>query len=155
MLPVSLKFWLTFIFLGCCAQFDSLFISACARTIRVPAGKRTAESARAAKSAELEVVAWSQAEKIAKLETTCADLKCEKECIAAGYRRLSEKHTAFIEKTEQEKMELAEIHATELARLRGDLDLEMRSYMEYHQNVRCQLHELHETVASSFEEVKA
>jgi hypothetical protein len=52
-------------------------------------------------------------------------------------------------------MELAEIHATELARLCGDLDLETHNYMEYRQNVRCQLRELHETVASSFKEIKA
>jgi hypothetical protein len=78
--------------------------------------KRTAESVRAAKSAELEVVVRFNAEKIAELET-------EKESIAASYRRLSEKHKAFIEKPEQEKTELAEIHVIELVRLHGDLDL--------------------------------
>jgi hypothetical protein len=52
-------------------------------------------------------------------------------------------------------MELTETHAAELYRLHGDLDLEARSYTEYHQNVHCRLHELHETVASSFDEVKA
>jgi hypothetical protein len=112
--------------------------------------KRIAELARAAKSAELEVVARSQAEKIAELEVACTDLKHEKENITAGYRRLSEKHKVFIEKTEHEKTKLAEIHAKELAILHGDLDLETRSYMEYRQNVRRQLHKLHKTVASSF-----
>jgi hypothetical protein len=99
---------------------------------------------------------WRRAlrlKRLLSLRLACADLKREKESIAAGYRRLSEK--AFIEKTEQEKMELVEIHATELASLRGDLDLKTRSYMEYRQNVWHQLRELHETVASSFEEVKA
>jgi hypothetical protein len=104
---------------------------------------------------ELEVVVRSQAEKIAGLEAACADLKRENKSVAAGYRRLSEKHKAFIEKTKQEKAKLAEIHATELARLRGDLDLEAHSYTEHRRNVRCQLHELHETVASSFEEIRA
>jgi hypothetical protein len=42
----------------------------------------------------------------------------------------------------------------ELAKLRGDLDLETCSYMEYCQTIRRQLHELHETVALSFDEVK-
>jgi hypothetical protein len=68
---------------------------------------------------ELEVVVRSQAEKIAELEVACADLKRENKSVAAGYWRLSEKHKAFIEKTKQEKVKLAEIHATELARLRG------------------------------------
>jgi hypothetical protein len=35
------------------------------------------------------------------------------------------------------------------------LDLETHSYTEYRQNVRRRLHELQETVASSFDEVKA
>jgi hypothetical protein len=35
------------------------------------------------------------------------------------------------------------------------LDLETRSYTEYYQNVCSELHDLHETLASSFEEVKA
>jgi chromosome segregation ATPase len=104
---------------------------------------------------ELKVVVHSQAEKIAQLEMACADLKREKESIAAGYQWLSEKHKAFIEKTEHEKTELVEIHATELARLCGDLDLETRSYTEYRQNVRHQLDKPHETIASSFEEIKA
>jgi hypothetical protein len=52
-------------------------------------------------------------------------------------------------------MELVETQATELAKLRGDLDLETRSYTKYCLNVRHRLRELHETVASSFDEVKA
>jgi hypothetical protein len=35
---------------------------------------------------ELKVVVHSQAEKIAQLEMACADLKREKESIAAGYQ---------------------------------------------------------------------
>jgi hypothetical protein len=34
------------------------------------------------------------------------------------------------------------------------LDLETHSYIEYHQTVRHRLHELHDEVASLFEEVK-
>jgi hypothetical protein len=68
--------------------------------------KRTAELALAAKSAELEVVARSQVERIAELETACTNLKHEMESVTAGYRRLSEKHKAFIEKTEHEKWSL-------------------------------------------------
>jgi hypothetical protein len=59
----------------------------------------------------------------------------------------------FTEKSEREKMELVETHVTELPTLRGDLDLETRSYIEDRLNVSRQLRELHETVASSFDEV--
>jgi hypothetical protein len=52
-------------------------------------------------------------------------------------------------------MKLAEAHAAELANLHDDLDLDIRSYTEYRQTVCRRLHELHETVASSFDEVKA
>jgi hypothetical protein len=52
-------------------------------------------SARVAKSAELEVLVKSQAEKIAQLKKACADLKREKESVTARYRRLSEKYKMF------------------------------------------------------------
>jgi hypothetical protein len=68
---------------------------------------------------------------------------------------LSEKHKSLNEKAEQEKEKLAEAHAVELANLRGDLDLVTHSYTEYRQTVCRWLRELHETVASSFDEVKA
>jgi hypothetical protein len=58
------------------------------------------------------------------------------------------------EKSEREKAELVEAHATELAKLWGDLDMETRSYPEYLQSVRHRLRELHETMASSFNEVQ-
>jgi hypothetical protein len=61
----------------------------------------------------------------------------------------------FAEKAEREKTELVETHVAEVAKLRGYLDLETRSYTEYRQNVRRRLHELHEIVASSFNEVQA
>jgi phage host-nuclease inhibitor protein Gam len=61
----------------------------------------------------------------------------------------------LMKKAAQEKEKLAEAHTVELANLRGDLDLETRSYTKYCQTVRCRLRELHETVASSFDEVKA
>jgi hypothetical protein len=48
--------------------------------------KRVAKSAQVAKSVELEALAHSQAEKFAKLEVACADLKREKENITASYR---------------------------------------------------------------------
>jgi hypothetical protein len=51
-------------------------------------------------------------------------------------------------------VERIETHATELAKLRGDLDLEMRNYTKYYQNVHRRLYEPHETVASSFNEVQ-
>jgi hypothetical protein len=50
---------------------------------------------------------------------------------------------------------LAEAHATELTELCTDLDLEISSYTEYHQNVCHRLHKLHKIVDSSFDEVKA
>jgi hypothetical protein len=50
---------------------------------------------------------------------------------------------------------LVEANAVEVTKLRDDLDLETHSYTEYHQNVSHRLREIHETVASSFDEVKA
>jgi uncharacterized coiled-coil protein SlyX len=103
----------------------------------------------------LEVVMRSQADKITKLEATCTNLKREKDKVTDSYRRLSEKHKALAERAEQDKTKLPEAHAVELTMLHGDLDQEMRSYTEYHQIVCHLLRELHETVASSFDEVKA
>jgi hypothetical protein len=84
-----------------------------------------------------------------------ADLKCEKGSISVGYQRLFHKHKTFTEKAEQEKAELLESHTTELAKLRGDLDLETHSYTEYCLNVRHWLRELHNTISSTFDEVEA
>jgi phage shock protein A len=114
----------------------------------------TTESARVAKSAELEVLAKSQAEKIAQLEKACADLKQEKESVTAGYWRLSEKHKTFTEKIEQEKTNLAEAHTAEVAKIQEELNEETRNYIDYCLNVRHHLRELHEVVASLFEEAK-
>jgi hypothetical protein len=75
--------------------------------------------------------------------------------VTDGYRRLSEKHKALAERVVQEKTKLVEALAVELAKLHGDLDLETRSYTEYHQTMHHRLCELHKTVASSFDEVKA
>jgi hypothetical protein len=50
--------------------------------------------------------------------------------MTAGYRMLAAKHNAFIEKTEQEKIKLAEAHGVELAKFHEDLDLETCSYMK-------------------------
>jgi hypothetical protein len=127
----------------CCLFSQVLMLSECQRE------KRTAESAQVAKNVELEVLAHSQAKKI--IEAACADLKREKEHNCW----LSKKHKVFAEKAEREKTELVETHAAEVAKLRGYLDLETRSYTEYRQNVHRRLHELHEIVASSFNEVQA
>jgi hypothetical protein len=75
--------------------------------------------------------------------------------VTIGYRRLVAKHDAFVEKVEQEKAKLVEAHAAEVSKLCGDLDLEMRIYTEYLQTVWHRLRKLHETVASSFDEVQA
>jgi FtsZ-binding cell division protein ZapB len=108
-----------------------------------------------AKNADLKAVVNSQAKKITELEMEYADLKHEKESITTGYWKMSDKHKMYTEKVERENAELVESHAMKLAKLRGDLDLETRSYTEYCLNVRRWLHELHNTVASSFDEVKA
>jgi hypothetical protein len=117
--------------------------------------KRAAELMQVAKNAELEALVGSQAEKITRLEMAYADLKREKDNVSTGYQRLAAKHDAFTEKAKQEKMKLVEAHAVELAKRHGDLELETRSYIEYRQTVHHQLRELHETVSSSFDEVKA
>jgi predicted nucleic acid-binding Zn-ribbon protein len=101
------------------------------------------------------VLVRPQAEKITELETAYADLKRENENVTASYRRLAAKHDAFVERVEQEKVKLAEAHAVEVAKLCGDLDLEMHSYIEYRQTVHRRLRELHEIKASSFDEVQA
>jgi hypothetical protein len=94
--------------------------------------RRAAESAQVTKNVELEALVRSQAENIIELETAYKDLKRDKDNVTTGYRRLVAKHDAFVERAEQEKMKLVEAHATELAKLRGDLDLETRNYTEYH-----------------------
>jgi hypothetical protein len=81
-------------------------------------------------------------------------LKHKKDNTTTGYRRLSEKNKALTKKVERDKAKLAEAHAVEFARLRGDLDLETHNYAEYRQTVHRRLHELHEIIASSFDEVK-
>jgi hypothetical protein len=115
--------------------------------------KRATESVQVVKNVELEVLVRSQAEKIAELETAYADLKREKDNVTTGYQRLAAKHDAFTEKAKQEKANHVEAHAAEVANLRGDLDLQMCSYTEYH--LHRWLHEHHEIVASSFVDVKA
>jgi hypothetical protein len=70
--------------------------------------RRAAESAQTAKNAELEALTKSQADKIAELEKTCADLQQEKDNVIVGYRKLAVKHKAFAKKMEQEKIQLVE-----------------------------------------------
>jgi uncharacterized protein YukE len=84
--------------------------------------KWDAELAQASPNAELDALAKSQADKIAELEKTCANLRQEKEGVIDGYRRLSAKHKALVEKTDQERAQLADTWA-ELRKLRDDLDL--------------------------------
>jgi uncharacterized protein YhaN len=74
--------------------------------------------------------------------------------VTAGFRRLSAKHKALVKKTDQERAQLGETQV-ELGKLCDDLDLETCSYTKYHQNVRDRLHDLHQALASSFDEVKA
>jgi hypothetical protein len=94
--------------------------------------KRAAELVQVAKIAEMEVVARSQADKITVLEATCTDLKHEKDKVTDGYWWLVEKHKLLGEKAEHDKTNLMEAHAAELTKLRADLDMEIRSYTEYH-----------------------
>jgi hypothetical protein len=117
--------------------------------------RRAVESARTAKSAELEVLVKSQAEKIARLEKACDDLKREKENVTAGYRRLLEKHKTFTKKVEQEKTNLVEAHVAKVAKIQEELNKETRNYTDYRRNMHRHLRKLHEVVAPSFEEVKA
>jgi hypothetical protein len=65
-----------------------------------------------------------------------------------------EKHKSLTKRAKHEKTKLAVAHAAEVTKLRANLDLETRSYTEYCQTIRHQLRDLHEVVASSFEEVK-
>jgi hypothetical protein len=104
---------------------------------------------------ELEAVSRSQANRIAELEATCADFKRQKDKVTDGYWRLAEKHKSLAEKAEHDKKRLTDAHAAEVTKLDADLDLEIHSYTEYLQTMRHWLHELHEAVASWFEEVKA
>jgi hypothetical protein len=56
-----------------------------------------------AKNVELEVLGKSQAEKITELEVAYIDLKCEKDNVTIGYRRLLDKHKAFTEKMNRKR----------------------------------------------------
>jgi uncharacterized coiled-coil protein SlyX len=94
-------------------------------------GKRATELAQVAKIAELEVVARSQADRIAELEATCGDLRLEKDRVTDGYQRMAEKNKSLAEKAEQDKTKLVEAHATELTKLHADLDMETHDYIEY------------------------
>jgi uncharacterized coiled-coil protein SlyX len=154
-LPLSRKFCFASAFLHCRACSNQLFILQVLALLEKQHEKRVAESAQVVKIVELEVVARSQADRIAELEVTCTDFKCEKDKVTDGYQRLAEKHKSLAEKAEHDKTKLVEAHAVEITKLHADLDLETRSYTEYRQNVHCQLHRLHKAVASSFKEVKA
>jgi hypothetical protein len=94
--------------------------------------RKIVESVQTAINVELEAMVKSQGEKITELEAAYADLKHEKESIM-----------------------LAEAHAIEATKIQGELNVETRSYADYHMNVHRCLHGLHELVASSFDEVKA
>jgi uncharacterized coiled-coil protein SlyX len=81
-----------------------------------------------AKIVELEVVVRSQDDRIAELEATCTDFKCEKDKVTDGYRRLAEKHKSLAEKVKHEKTRLVQSHAVEVTKHHADLDLETCSY---------------------------
>jgi uncharacterized coiled-coil protein SlyX len=117
--------------------------------------KRAAEAAQASKNTELESVISAQAQKIMELEKAYANLKLEKENATAGYRRLLEKHKELGDKATQEKAEIVEAHAAELAEVKDELVKETRGYTDYRINVQHLLRILHEMLAASFGEVKA
>jgi hypothetical protein len=103
-------FCFVFIFSCYCTHSDRLFnLDTLALSEKLRA-KRASESAQVVKNVELEVVMRSQAKKITELEMAYADLKCQKDNVTTGYRRLAAKHDAFTEKAEQEKTKLAEAH---------------------------------------------
>jgi uncharacterized coiled-coil protein SlyX len=98
------------------------------------ASNRVVEVAHANRNATLESMMSAQAQKIAELEAACTSLRHEKENITAGYRRLSDKHKVFVVMVEQEKAELAEAHAAELAGMKEELDKETKGYTDYRLN---------------------
>jgi hypothetical protein len=51
--------------------------------------------------------------------------------VTAGYRRQAAKHHAFVEKVKPEMVKLTEAHVAEVAKLHGDLDLDMHNYTKY------------------------
>jgi hypothetical protein len=104
--------------------------------------------------AELESLVNAQAQKTAKLIAAYAILKLEKEIVMAGCWRLSEKQKMLVDKTEQEKAELAKARATKLVRVKEELDKETQDYTDYRLNMWHRLRDLHGVVASSFGEVK-
>jgi hypothetical protein len=146
-LPTARKFCFVFVFSCCYARVDRLIVSTCPHAVRESVYKKAPESKQTTKNAKLKLLVKSPAQKIADLEVVCVDLKHEKENVIAGYQRLAEKHKTFTEKAEREKMELAKTH--------GELDEETRGYTNYCLNMRHRFHELHETMALSFDEVKA
>jgi Fic family protein len=97
----------------------------------------------------------TQAQKIVELEEVCTNLKLEKENVTADYRRLSEKHKRLSEKVEQEKVEIAEAHTAELAKVKDELAKETQDYTDYRPNVRHHIRNLHDMLVASFHEVKA
>jgi hypothetical protein len=130
-LPSSRKFCFASPFLCYRARSNQLFISQALALSKKQCEKRVAELAQMAKIVELQAVARSEADIIAELEVTYADLKRENDKVTDGYRRLAEKHKSFVEKAEDDKTKLAEAHAAELTKLHTGLDLETRSYTKY------------------------
>jgi hypothetical protein len=86
-------------------------------------------------NAELESLVNAQAQKIAKLIAAYAILKLEKEIVMASCWRLSEKQKMLVDKTEQEKAELAKARATKLVRVKEELDKETQDYTDYRLNM--------------------
>jgi hypothetical protein len=117
--------------------------------------RRVVGLAPVGKIAEQEQVPRSQADRIMELEATCANFRRGKDKVTDGEQRLAEKYKSLTERAEHEKAKLAEAHATEVTQLHEDLDIEARSYIEYHLTIRRRLRDLHEAVASSFEKIKA
>jgi hypothetical protein len=97
--------------------------------------KRTTEVVQVNENAELESLVNAQAQKTAKLIAAYAILKLEKEIVMAGCWRLSEKQKMLVDKTEQEKAELAKARATKLVRVKEELDKETQDYTDYRLNM--------------------
>jgi hypothetical protein len=55
----------------------------------------------------------------------------ENENVIVDYRRLSKKHKVLVAKVEQGIIELTEAHATELVRVKEELDKETQGYTDY------------------------
>jgi chromosome segregation ATPase len=76
----------------------------------------------------------AQSKRIAKVENTYANLKIEKENVAAGYQRLADKYKklkAKVNALEREKMEATKMHVAWVREVEQKLAKETHVYAEY------------------------